>query len=547
MANFHARSDRQPAADRSPWVVLAVLCTSVFMLLLDTTIVNNAQRKIQIGLGADLSEIQWILDSYILTYAVLLLSFGRLGDILGRRRMFIAGTVLFTAASGLCGIAGPIGDAVGVSGANALIAARVLQGVGGAMMMPQSLSIITQVFPPEKRGGALGIWGSVVGLGAITGPLLGGFIATNYDWAWVFLINVPIGIVGVFASLRYLPESRDADATRSIDWGGVLLSGASIFMLVYALIEVNHLGWTSPVILSLFVASAVTFAAFLWWERRQAEPMVRLELFEIRNFAVANVILVVIAFGMFGIFFPLTIFLQGSLGYSPFEAGLISTPLSIAMMVTAPIAGRLSDRRGPRQLVMAGMALMVLGIVALVSQVATDTEWPRLVLPMVLCGTGMGVTMSPLTAAAMMEVPRGIAGSASGIINTTRSIGQVLGIAVLGSLLQTRMGSETETRLHHVPLDPGLHARIVDMAEASQFEQVARTMAGAPDLLPRVMGAINSAFVESVRFTFETSAAICLLGLLVALLMRDPRRAESRAPASESPIGSALVAPGGGE
>lgn len=514
----------------NPWIVLAVLCSSIFMLLLDTTIVNNAQRKIQIGLGADLSQIQWILDSYILAYAVLLLSFGRMGDIFGRKKFFVVGTIIFTVASGLCGIAGPLGDVVGMSGADALIAARVLQGIGAAMMMPQSLSIITQVFPPEKRGSALGIWGAVVGLGAVTGPLLGGFIATNYPWEWVFLINLPIGVLGVFASVRFLPETLDPDASKRLDWGGVLLSGASIFMLVFALIEGNHLGWTSGAILGLIAASVATFLVFLWWELRHPRPMVRLELFRIRNFAIANAMFTILAFGMLGIFFPLTIFLQGGLGYSPFEAGLIGAPLSLSMMVAAPLAGRFTDRFGARRPIIAGMGAIVLGIMLLASQVATDTTWGDLVIPMIVTGVGMGLTMSPMTAVAMQEVPPGIAGSASGIINTTRSVGQVLGIAVLGSVLQTRMSVETEDRLARVDLDAGLKDQLVTMAEASQFQRIASSLSAVPDLIPVVMGLIGQAFVDAVRFTFFSSAAICVIGFVVALMLRDPQRAEATQP-----------------
>jgi MFS family permease len=263
--------------------------------------------------------------------------------------------------------------------------------------------------------------------------------------------------------------------------------------------------------------------------------MVRLELFRVRNFAVANVMFVVLAFGMLGIFFPLTIYLQGGLGYSPFEAGLIGAPLSVAMMATAPVAGRLSDRIDPRRLILIGMALIASGIVVLALQVDTDTTWPSLMLPMVMLGTGMGMTMSPTTAVAMMEVPRGIAGSASGIINTTRSIGQVLGIAVLGTILQTRMGSETETRLARVEMEPGLRDRLVEMAEASQFEAIARSLADLPELLPVAMAVIDDAFADAVRFTFLTSAGICVVGFLVAMLIRQPRGAEATRQATDRP------------
>lgn len=532
--------------DVNPWAVLAVLCTSIYMLLLDTTIVNNAQRKIQIGLSAELSQIQWILDSYILVYAVLLLSFGRMGDIFGRKRFFIAGIVVFTTASALCGVAGPIGDVFGVSGANALIAARALQGFGGAMMMPQSLSIITQVFPPESRGSALGIWGSVVALGAITGPLIGGFIATNYAWEWVFLINVPVGALGVLASWRVLPETFDPTASRRLDWGGVVLSGTSVFLLVFALIEGNSVGWTSPEIVGMIVAAAVIFTIFLQWERRQPEPMVRLELFRIHNFAVANMMLLLIAFGAFGIFFPLTLFLQAGVGYTPLEAGLVTVPMSVMHMVAAPVAGRLSDRYGSRRFIIAGMALITTGIAVIALQTGPDTTWRSLLIPTMLTGTGMGMVMSPLTAAAMHEVPRRIAGSASGIFNTTRSIGQVLGIAVLGTVLQTRTAIETDMRLDGVEVAPSLRNDIIAMAEASQFNRITDRLGPLPEVADIILPMVQRSFADAVQFTFFTSASIAMVGLIVAFRLQAPgtEHEEKRVPELQRAPRSA-EAPGG--
>ncbi|MER3486437.1 MAG: MFS transporter, partial [Chloroflexota bacterium] len=337
----------QPA-EHNPWLVLAVLCLSVFMLLLDTTIVNVAQVKIKESIGATLTEIQWVLDSYILTYAVLLLSFGRLGDVFGRKRLFVFGMTLFTAASAVCGASSWIGDQLGLSAVSVLIAARVLQGLGGAFMMPQSLSLLTVTFPPEKRGAAMGIWGGIVALGAIVGPIIGGLIVTDYAWEWIFLINVPVGIVAVLATLRIVPESVDPLASKRLDWGGLVLSGLGIFSLVYASIEGNKKGWTSPLILGLFAASAVLLTLFILWERRAADPMMKLELFRLRNFWVGNVIAIVVAFGMLGIFFPMTLFLQQVLGFSPIRAGLTMTPMSLMILIVAPLSGRLTDRIGAR-------------------------------------------------------------------------------------------------------------------------------------------------------------------------------------------------------
>ncbi|MEZ4507709.1 MAG: DHA2 family efflux MFS transporter permease subunit [Thermomicrobiales bacterium] len=289
--------------DRRAWQILIVLCLAVFMLLLDTTVVNVAQVKIKDSLGASLTQIQWILDSYILAYAVLLLSFGRLGDIYGRKKFFMIGMAIFTAASVLCGASEWIGDRTGLSGVYLLIFFRVLQGVGGAFMMPQSLSLLTVNFPAEKRGAALGIWGSVVAIGAILGPIIGGLIVTNYDWPWIFLINLPVGLVSLYLVHRIVPESTDPLASRKIDWTGVVISGVGIFCLVFACIEGNRLGWTNPKIIGLFIASAALLGFFVWWERRVADPIVKIELFQHRNFTVANVIAMVVSFGMLGIFF----------------------------------------------------------------------------------------------------------------------------------------------------------------------------------------------------------------------------------------------------
>jgi EmrB/QacA subfamily drug resistance transporter len=524
----HASADAmmRQGGSQNPWLVLVVLCTAIFMLLLDTTIVNVAQREIQVGLGADLSEIQWVLDSYILTYAVLLLALGRMGDIFGRKRLFVIGMVLFTVASALCGASGWLGDLVGISGINALIAARVLQGLGGAFMMPQTLSLITVVFPAEKRGAAMGIWGGIVALGAVVGPIVGGLIVTNYAWEWVFLINIPVGIIAVVATLAIVPESVDPLASRKIDWIGVLLSGFGIFGVVFALIEGNNWGWTDPAIVGCFVVGFALLAVFVWWESRAADPIMKIELFRLRNFWVGNVIAFVVAFGMLGIFFPMTLFLQGVLGMTPIRAGLTMLPMSLMILVAAPLAGRMTDKIGARWILAGGLSLMTIGIVFIISRIDLETDWKSLAPALIVTGLGMGMTFAPMTAAAMREVPPRIAGSASGILNTTRNVGQVLGIAVLGSLLQSQVASHTETELADVPLSDEVREQIVEMAKGSRFEEIAGAIPpDQADLLPAVFSAIQTAFVDSLHITFLVGAAACLIGALSALAIRDVRQA----------------------
>ena len=517
-------SQHSDSRERNPWLILLVLCGAIFMLLLDTTIVNVAQEKIKVGLNADLSQIQWILDSYILAFAVLMLSFGRLGDIYGRKKMFVTGMAVFIAASGLCGISGWIAGLVGIPGATALIVARVLQGMGGALMMPQTLSLITVAFPPQKRGAAMGVWGSVVALGAVLGPLLGGYIVTNYPWEWIFLINVPVGIIAILSTLAIVPESRDPLASGKLDWGGLVFSAAAIFALIYALIEGPRFGWTSPQTLGLLLVSAVLFTIFVWWERRVADPMVKLELFRIRNFWVASIIGLAVPFGLFGLFFPMTIFLQGALGMTPLEAGLTMMPMSLMLMFVAPVSGRLSDRIGARWILITGLTLVTVGIILMTSQVSTTTNWRTLLPGLLVTGTGMGMTFAPMTAAAMSQVPPRISGSASGILNTSRNVGQLLGIAVLGSVLQSRLGLHAGAEFSSLPIGDGaVRDEIVELVRHGRMEIIPSIIPpGMRDQLPIIFDTMRQVFVLSLHETFYLGALICFVALGLSFLMQNP-------------------------
>jgi EmrB/QacA subfamily drug resistance transporter len=512
-------------AESNPWLVLIVLCMAIFMLLVDTTVVNVAQVKIKQGLNTNLTEIQWVLDAYILTYAVLLLSFGRLGDVFGRKRLFILGMTIFTAASGLCALSSALGGAIGIAPVNVLIASRVLQGFGGAFMMPQTLSLLTVAFPPEKRGAALGIWGSVTALGAVLGPVIGGLLATDYAWEWIFIINIPVGILSILAAIRIIPESKDPLASKRLDWGGLVLSGFGIFALVFACIEASKRGWTDSLILGLLVASVILLAGFVLWERRVADPMMKLELFKIRNFTVANSVAVMVAFGMLGIFFPMTLFLQQIRDFTPIRAGLTMTPMSLTIMVAAPLAGRLSDRIGARWLLVGGLSLMTGGILFIITKINLETTWQTLAPALLITGAGMGMTFAPMTAAAMKDVPPRIAGSASGILNTMRNVGQVLGIAVLGSVLQTRVATHTADRLTPLNLQSGLKDQIVELARQSRFELIPGVVPA--DKLGPVFHQLQLAFVDSIHNTFFIGAMACLVGILISFLIENPKRGEA--------------------
>ena len=519
-------SESADSRERNPWLILMVLCGAIFMLLLDTTIVNVAQQKIKEGLNADLSQIQWMLDSYILAFAVLMLSFGRLGDIYGRKKMFVTGMAVFIAASGLCGLSHSIANLLGIPGATALIISRVLQGMGGALMMPQTLSLITVAFPPQKRGAAMGVWGSVVALGAVLGPLLGGYIVTDHPWEWVFLINIPVGIIAILATLAVVPESRDPLASDKLDWGGLVFSAVAIFALVYALIEGPKFGWTSLQTIGLLFVSAAVFAIFVWWERHVADPMVKLELFGIRIFWVANVIGLAVPFGLFGIFFPMTVFLQGALGMTPLEAGLTMMPMSFMLMFVAPASGRLSDRIGVRWILTTGLILVTVGILLITSRVSTTTNWRTLLPALLVTGTGMGMTFAPMTAAAMSRVPPRISGSASGILNTSRNIGQLLGIAVLGSVLQSRLGLHAGAEFRSLPVgDTATRDQLAALVSAGRMEAIPSIIPpGQQDQLPVIFDVMRQVFVLSMHETFYVGASICFIALGFSFLMQNPGR-----------------------
>ena len=420
----------------NPWLVLMVLTTGFFMILLDTTIVNVAIPAMSAGLSTTLDQILWVLNAYILVYAVLLITAGRLGDLFGQRNLFALGLFLFTVASALCGLS---------QTSTELILARILQGVGGALLTPQTLAIIASLFPPERRGAAFGIWGAVAGLATITGPTLGGAIITYIDWRWIFFINVPIGIGALIATFAIIPDLRPG---RHHGWDivGVILATSGLFAVVFGLIEGQRYDWgqigsyaiTIPEVIG---AGGFLVVLFVVWERFQVEPLVPLSLFEDRNFAVANWIAAAISFGMLSLFLPITIYLQSVRGFSAFQAGLTLAPASLTSMLTAPFAGRLADRIGGKYILMAGISVFAIGTAGLTYVAGPDSTWINFLVPAIIAGAGMGMTFAPMTTVAMRNISPRMAGAASGVLNTTRQLGAAIGSAVVGAILQNQLGT----------------------------------------------------------------------------------------------------------
>jgi EmrB/QacA subfamily drug resistance transporter len=417
------------SSETRKWWTLGAVSVGLFMIMLDNTVVNVALPSIRDDLQISVSELEWVVNAYALTFGVLLLSGGKLADMLGRRAIFITGLVIFTAASLACGLA---------EGAGTLIAARTAQGVGAALMNPATLSIITATFPPRQRGTAIGIWAGVSALALAIGPLVGGVLTEQINWSWIFYINIPVGILGVVAARMFIDETKDDSAEQRLDLPGLLTSGIGLFALTYALIETNDHPWGSARVISLLLLAAVSLTAFVVLEHRQRLPMLDLSLFRNSTFSGANVVMLLVGLAMFGVFFYNSLFLQVILGYGPIKTGATFLPMTVLIILVAPVAGKASDQVGPRWLMGGGMLLLAVSLFIFGTLSETATFWD--ILPGLLVGgVGMAITMAPTTAAAMSSVPVSKAGVGSAVINSMRQVGGSLGIAIMGTLVATKV------------------------------------------------------------------------------------------------------------
>ena len=409
------------------WWTLVAVAFGLFMIMLDNTVVNVALPSIADDLGVSISSLEWVVNGYALTFGVLLLTGGKLADLLGRRRIFVVGLIVFTASSFLCGFANSSG---------VLIGARVVQGIGAALMNPATLSIITATFPPRQRGMAIGIWAGVSALALAIGPLVGGAITEHINWSWVFYINVPIGVLGIFAARIFIDETRDTTPQR-FDLPGLFTSAVALFALTFGLIESNDRGWGDPLVLGLVGFAAVFFVVFVLLEQHQRLPMLDLSLFRNASFASANAVMFLIGLAMFGTFFFVSLYVQNVLQYSPLKAGATFLPMTVLIILVAPNSGRLSDKLGPRAMIVPGVVLLTASLVLFSIQDESSTFW-TLLPALVVGGLGMGLAMAPTTSAAMHAVPVDKAGVGSAVINSMRQVGGSVGIALTGAIVATQ-------------------------------------------------------------------------------------------------------------
>lgn len=419
--------------DQRRWWALIAVSLATLMIYLDNNVINVALPTIQRNLHLSVSGLEWIVSSYLLVFAGLLLVGGRVADVYGRRRVFLAGLAIFTLASLAAGLAGSGGF---------LIGARAVQGLGAALMGPATLAIITAAFTDAReRTAAIGIWGGVSALGLALGPVIGGVISQHAHWGWIFLLNVPVGVITFALSIPFIRESRADSRSRRLDVPGVVSSAVALFALTYALIDGEDRGWTSPLILAAFAVAAVAFAVFLAVESRREEPMVPLGMFRSRAFSGGTATMMIWGFAIFGIYFFTSLYMQGILGFSPSKAGLSIVPMALLLAVFAVISPRVVAVLGGHRTVALGMALMVAGLL-LFSRTGAGTTLLDLMPGFMLFGAGAGLMNVPLTEIVIGAASDDQAGVASALFNDSREVAGLLGVTVIGAVLRARQGSE---------------------------------------------------------------------------------------------------------
>jgi EmrB/QacA subfamily drug resistance transporter len=510
------------------WWTLAAMCFALFMIMLDNTVVNVALPSIQRDLNATLSGVEWTVNAYTLTFAVLLVTGGRLGDIFGRRRMFLFGVVVFALSSA----------SIGFSPNEAwLVAGRALQGVGAAFMMPGTLSIITNTFPPEERGKAIGTWAGVSALALALGPVVGGALTEYVSWRAIFFLNLPVAAGAVAVTLFATPESRDESTHHRVDVPGIALLSLGLTTLVLALVEGNSWGWTSPQVVALLMGAVIGLGGFALLEPRVTEPMVDFAFFRSRSFLGANVVAFVVSFAMLAMFLFIALYMQNSLGYSAVEAGVRFLPSTLMIVVIAPVAGRLADRIGPRPLMVTGLSLTTIAMV-LQTRIDVGTGYELLLPSFIVMGVGMALTMSPMSTAAMNAVSPDKAGAASGILSMSRMVGGTFGVAAIGALFQHLAHDRLDERLAGLPVTAAQRDALVDNLGSAKGGHLAGL---DPALAAQVGRAGRDAFIHALSTGMWLSAGVSAFGVVAALTLIGSKRAErpepARSPEAAEPVG----------
>jgi EmrB/QacA subfamily drug resistance transporter len=480
--------------DPRRWWTLAVLCLSLVMVILGNTVLNVALPTLVRELGATSTQLQWIVDAYALVFAGLLMTGGALGDRFGRKGALSIGLFVFGAASAVSALA---------TSADQLVATRAVMGAAGALVMPATLSILTNVFPPHERARAIAVWAGLAGAGAAIGPIASGWLLEHFSWGSVFLVNVPIVVLALVGGHLLVPTSRDPNQS-ALDPIGAGLSIVGLTALLYGIIEAPNYGWSDPLTLGAFAVAVATLAGFAAWELHTDHPMLDLSYFRNPRFSAASGAITIVFFTMFGMFFVLTQYLQLVKGYTALEAGVRTLPMALTMMVGAPTSARLVERFGPKRVVATGLTLLGVGQL-LMSRVDVGTGYPWILLSLVVLAVGMANTMAPSTASIMGALPLGRAGVGSAVNDTTRELGGALGVAVLGSLVASSYQSSLSAATRGLPADAAGAA--------------ASSLGGALAVASRLGGAAGGALADAAKAAFAHAMGTALLvGAVVAFL-----------------------------
>ncbi len=489
------RSTALPEIPRYAWPALWSLVIGFFMILVDSTIVSIAIPSLITAFGSDVNTVLWVSSAYLLAYAVPLLVTGRLGDRLGMKRVYLTGLAIFTVSSLWCGLTSSI---------EGLIAARVVQGLGASLMTPQTMAVITRIFPRERRGPAMALWGAVAGVATLVGPLLGGLLIDSLGWEWIFFVNVPIGVVAFAMVMRFVPLLDTH--VHSFDWVGVLLSAVGLFCFVFALQETETYGWGTiwgPISVPLLLGVGVALlAVFVWWQSRvRPEPLVPLSLFQDRNFTVSNVAIASVGFAMIAYVIPFMLYLQVVRAMTPTQAALVTAPQSLAGAFLAPVAGRLVDRTHPRLLAAIGIGGMALTMFLVTRLMTPTTALWQIVAALAVAGAFTSFVWGPLSTSANRNLPPALAGAGSGVYNTTRQMGTVVGSAAIAAVLADRFATYL----------PGVSA--------------ARDGAGSGAMPP----VVAERFAHALSDAATVAPAILLIGFIATLFYEAPKHLQRAA------------------
>ena len=501
------------------WIALFFLSLSLLIISLDNTVLNVALPSISKDLGASSSQLQWIVDSYVLVFAALLLTMGAISDRVGRKKALQVGLVVF----GVCSLWAALSASTGM-----LISARAFCGLGGAIIMPSTLSLITSMFRDSKeRAQAIAIWAGVFGLGAGTGPVLGGWLVEHYHWSAVFYINIPVAAVGLIGGYFFHQESKDEHAPRP-DIPGVVLSITGLLALVYGIIQAGEKSWTDHTVLASLVAAVVLLAAFAWWERHTDNAMLPTTLFKNMSFTGANIALTLVMFSMFGIMFFMGQYLQSVQGYSPFQAGLRLLPMAPISLVTAVSSAQVAKRLGTKVTVSLGIMLAAVGLFYLSRITEVDTPYPVLLGGMALVSAGMGTAMSPATNSIMGSVPVKKAGVGSAMNDTTRQVGGALGVAVLGTIANTEYLNATAALKTSIAGIPGSEEIYAGVRSSIQGAHIVAEKMPDPGLAQGILDVANQGFVSGMVDGLLIASIVMALTALVTfvILPRDVRKPE---------------------